>query len=191
MTNFYIKNQRTASKMEGFWFSKETHSLPDSNKFELPKPTKSERKVIVMIVSVFASVLFLLLIGFNFMSFVSGRPLYISPISMMSGLLGMGIILFVVSSWIMLALDELKQTDQRRNNLIFLTAHKLRSPISTSNLYSELLMRNGENLTEEQNTFIKEMRESNQRIIEIVNNLEKAAEDFEKNTNSNRKSSNE
>lgn len=65
-----------------------------------------------------------------------------------------------------------KAIDQAKTEFVSLASHQLRTPLSSVNWYSEMLLANdaGE-LNDEQRTFIKEIYKGNQRMVDLVNSL--------------------
>ncbi len=65
-----------------------------------------------------------------------------------------------------------RDIDTMKTEFINLTSHQLKTPLSTINWYSELLLDNDDkNLTENQKEFIAEIRRSNKKMIETVASL--------------------
>ena len=78
----------------------------------------------------------------------------------------------VGASSVMRDITREKQIDRAKTEFVSLASHQLRTPLSAINWYAELL-RDGEagKLTKQQQEFVDEIFEGNQRMIKLVNEL--------------------
>lgn len=66
---------------------------------------------------------------------------------------------------------RLEEIDRTKTEFIALAAHQLRTPLTTVKWYTEILLGEGESLTDEQRQSLQAMAESNERMVELVNAL--------------------
>ena len=65
-----------------------------------------------------------------------------------------------------------KEIEQTKTEFVSLASHQLRTPLSTINWYSEMMLTGDTGkLTKEQNRYVEEIYHGTQRMIELVNDL--------------------
>lgn len=91
------------------------------------------------------------------------------------GLIFLSIIMFLVFLWAGIIAPGLKksaQIDRAKSEFISLASHQLRTPLTATNWYTEMLL-NGEagRLTKKQKEFIQEVQHGGRRMADLVNAL--------------------
>jgi signal transduction histidine kinase len=83
------------------------------------------------------------------------------------------LVIFVIGSIIVQGFDKLLQANKMKTEFIRIASHQLRTPLSSLRWANDLLMQGGgiDKPTHEQSEYLEIIKESNQRMLKLINDL--------------------